>query len=71
MKENWPANVRHVVNVELSPDANKRQVQVDILTGFQDPARRPGRKESCVVEFAYLVVKRRRISPWSMRSNIL
>jgi hypothetical protein len=37
MKENWPAGIRHVVNAELSPDANKRQVQVDILTAFQDP----------------------------------
>jgi hypothetical protein len=25
------------VNAELSPDANKRQVQVDILTAFRDP----------------------------------
>lgn len=37
MKEDWPVGIRHVVNAELSPDANKRQVQVDILTAFQDP----------------------------------
>lgn len=37
IKENWPTGVRHVVNAELSPDANKRQVQVDILTAFQGP----------------------------------
>jgi hypothetical protein len=37
MKEDWPIGIRHVVNAELSPDANKRQVQVDILTAFQDP----------------------------------
>jgi len=42
MKEDWPAHARHVVNVELSPDANKRQVQVDILTGFQDPDPQTG-----------------------------
>jgi hypothetical protein len=37
MRENWPKGIRHVVNAELSPDANKRQVQVDILTAFRDP----------------------------------
>jgi hypothetical protein len=37
MKEDWPDGIRHVVNAELSPDANKRQLQVDILTAFQDP----------------------------------
>lgn len=37
MKEDWPVGIRHVVNAELSPDANKRQVQIDILTAFQDP----------------------------------
>jgi hypothetical protein len=37
MNENWPKGIRHVVNAELSPDANKRQVQVDILTAFRDP----------------------------------
>jgi len=42
MNENWPKGIRHVVNAELSPDANKRQVQVDILTAFRDPDANSG-----------------------------